>query len=105
MLYSNTEMCLSNAIVCLSKRVSYDNDCSDNYTLAGLIGLLSQVNLDVALCEVEGQIKLLDEFYSQLDDAYFNGVISALYCSKMRRILDPVYGHFCILLYNLNEGA
>lgn len=103
MLYSNTEICLSNSIVCLSKRVSYDKDCSDNYTLARLIGLLSQVNLDVGLCEVEGQIKLLDEFYAQLDDAYFNGVISALYCCKVQRMLDPVYGHFCILYNNLNE--
>lgn len=74
MQYSEFEVALTNAIVCLSKRVSYGNECSDNYTLACLIGLLSQVNLDVDLCDVDEQIKCLDDFYSQLDDARCNFV-------------------------------
>lgn len=105
MLYSDTEMCLSNAIVCLSKRVSYDNDCSDNYNLACLIGILSQVNLDVDLCDVAKQLKTLDEFYVMLCDCLNNGVISYQRYRSIKRVMFPVYKHFEKMRDSLNAEA
>lgn len=105
MVYSNAEVCLSNAIVCLSNAVSSKNDCSDNYSLACLIGLLSRVNLDVNLFEVDEQLNTLDAFYEMLHDCINDGGISYKRYRSVRRNVSYVYEYFQKMRDSLNDGV
>lgn len=102
MLYSDTEICLSNAIVCLSNAVSSKNDCSDNYSLACLIGLLSRVNLYCDQCDADDQINALNEFYEMLHDCINDGGISYKRYRAVRRNISYVYEYFQKIRDSLN---